>query len=446
MDTIKLTLALVALTLIVIPSVGECQPGIRFTPSSTNAVGNNPYSIATGDFNGDGNPDFVTANIYDDTITVGLGYRNGTFGALSNYSVGPHFSTGLRRVATADLNRDGLTDVFVTYGYEFGRIAVFTATNGGALLRHADVFDSRYCSTLGFGDFDGDGNLDFVVSGYAGSFVTIHFGDGRGAFPTSTNLNISSFADCVAAGDLNGDGRPDVLVGSATIDSPSLLILLNQPDGSFITATNLPLLHVDDPTVRAIAVADFDGDDSPDIAVGFEDQAVLTVVLRREGAFTVWTNYVLNAEAFYCVTADFNGDGFPDLATEADLLLGKGNGEFLFPRNGEFVPPHDEDDEFPSSVAVADLSRDGRPDILWTFGSVFCSTNNTRPSLQIEKTEDQVRVSWPPWDAFSLQTATNISVHARWTAVTNGVTRPNGRNVLAQPADSPAMCFRLGSN
>lgn len=443
MDTIKLTLELVAL--IAIPSVGECQPSIRFSPSSTNGVGNNPYSIATGDFNGDGNPDFVTANTYDGTITVGLGNGNGAFGSLSNYSIAPHFTTGLRRVATADLNRDGLTDVFATYGYEDGRIAVFTATNGGVLLRHADVFDSRYCDTLGFADFDRDGNLDFVVSGYAGSFVTIHFGDGHGAFLTSTNLDIPTFADCVAAGDMNADGRPDVLVGSATIDSPSLLILLNQPDGSFITATNLPLLHDDDPIVRAIAVADFNGDDLPDIAVGFEDQPVLAVVLQREGAFTVWTNYVLNAEAFYCVTADFNGDGFPDLATDADLLLGKGNGEFLFPRNGEFIPPHDKD-EFPSSVAVADLSRDGRPDVLWTFGSVFCSTNNTRPSLHIQKANSQVRISWPAWNAFSLQVATNLNGTSDWSVVTTGVTQFNGRNALLEHVQSPARYFRLRSN
>ena len=150
MDTIKLMLALVAVT--AVPFFGQCQPGIRFSPSSTNAVGNNPYSnpysIATGDFNGDGNADFVTANIYDDTFTVGLGNGNGTFGSLSNYTIGPHFITGLRRVATADLNGDGLTDVFVTYGYEVGLIAVFTATNGGALLRQANVIDSRYCDAL----------------------------------------------------------------------------------------------------------------------------------------------------------------------------------------------------------------------------------------------------------------------------------------------------------
>ena len=71
-----------------------------------------------------------------------MGDGHGTFGSLNTYDIPPleaAFFSGLRRVATADLNRDGRTDVVVAYGYEFGRVAVFTATNGGVLIRHADV-------------------------------------------------------------------------------------------------------------------------------------------------------------------------------------------------------------------------------------------------------------------------------------------------------------------
>jgi hypothetical protein len=56
-----------------------------FTAASASPTANSgsPYSIATGDFNGDGKLDFAVTDLYDDTVSILLGHGDGTFAAAS---------------------------------------------------------------------------------------------------------------------------------------------------------------------------------------------------------------------------------------------------------------------------------------------------------------------------------------------------------------------------
>ena len=418
----------------------------RFAVASTNVVGDNARSIAAGDFDADGKPDFVTANLDANSISVCLGVGDGTFTSRIDYPIAPFdhpLSAGLRRVSTADFNHDGRTDVVVSYGYEFGRLAVFTATNGGNLVRHPDLAESRYCDSVDFADFNGDGRLDLVVSGYAGNYVTVHFGQGNGLFGSRSNFDTVGLPDCVAAGDFNRDGRPDIVAASSTNSFPALVVLLNQPSGdfiNFITATNLGLYPQDeDPIARSLAVRDFDGDGSLDVAVGFEDRPLMVMVLQREGQFSVSTNLALLGQAFHTVTADFDGNGFPDLATPLDFLTGIGDGGFSVLAQEEFGWSG-------SSIAVADVNLDGRPDTLWTgAGRAICSTNNHAAPLRIRKVGAQVELSWPAWNGFVLEAAANLT-SAVWRPVPSGPALVNGRYTWALPAEPPMIYFRLSGN
>jgi len=435
-----------------IVSVGECQSEIRFTQSSTEPGRYNAGSIATGDFNGDGKPDFVGVADWWDfnwpttwvwSIAVGLGVGDGTFLSVSNYVISPVAGENfayVAHIATADINRDGLTDVLATYGlgWGHGNVAVFTARSDGSLVRMADVVPERSCGWIDVADFNGDGNLDFVVNASLTNELTIYFGDGQGAFPVSTKVGIPASANCLAAADINVDGRPDLLAGYYGIASTPVVVLVNQLDGTFTTVTNIPLgfaYHVDS-SPSAITVADFNADGWPDFACGSLDGPELGIVIQRAGIFTVFTNYVLSREVSQCVAADFNGDGITDLATEANLLVGKGNGEFIPSRPAE-------DDEMRGSLAVADVNRDGRPDILGSAGWFNCATNHTRPSLRMERAGNQARISWPAWKGFTFQTANSLHGEFGWTVVNDGVKKSNGRNVVVLPAESPAKFFRL---
>ena len=76
----------------------------QFNAAVAYPVGKQPYWIASGDLNGDGYPDLVTANTTDGTVSVLLNNKNGTFAAAVPYTVGkqPY------QVAIGDLNGDGI--------------------------------------------------------------------------------------------------------------------------------------------------------------------------------------------------------------------------------------------------------------------------------------------------------------------------------------------------
>src|SRR5690606_10198371 len=72
--------------------------------------GNNPYALDSGDFNGDGRPDLVTANWNGGSVSVLLGQAGGTFAAAATYAA----PNNPYRVIARDLDGDGRSDVAVT--------------------------------------------------------------------------------------------------------------------------------------------------------------------------------------------------------------------------------------------------------------------------------------------------------------------------------------------
>ena len=123
-------------------------------------------------------------------------------------------TTGVR-VASGDVNGDGLDDIVASTGEGTqGRVRAFDAATGG-ILSDLTVFDGFtggiYVSA---GDFDGDGNADLVVSSGAGaSRVAVYTAAGGqlGSFFADT-ANASGVR--VAARDLNGDGIADIITGA----------------------------------------------------------------------------------------------------------------------------------------------------------------------------------------------------------------------------------------
>jgi len=76
-------------------------------------VGNRPYSVTVGDFNGDGKSDLATANSRSTNVSVLLGTGTSSFGTATNFSVG---SSPLS-VTVGDFNGDGKSDLAVANRY-----------------------------------------------------------------------------------------------------------------------------------------------------------------------------------------------------------------------------------------------------------------------------------------------------------------------------------------
>src|SRR4051812_45425426 len=89
--------------------LGDGIGGFVPAPGSPVTVGQTPKSVAVGDFNNDGKPDFATANFIGGGISVFLGDGAGGFSQAANSPIA--VSGGPFYVATGDFNADGLTDL-----------------------------------------------------------------------------------------------------------------------------------------------------------------------------------------------------------------------------------------------------------------------------------------------------------------------------------------------
>ncbi len=114
--------------------------------------------------------------------------------------------------------------------------------------------------------------------------------------------------------------------------------------------------------VRSIASADFDGDGRPDLAVADDESSTVIVFIGvARGVSAVSHTYNVGTHPLSVAAGDFNGDGKQDLATANDstnnltLLLGDGTGAFS--AGGSFAVG-----QSPRAIAVGDFNGDGRAD------------------------------------------------------------------------------------
>ena len=90
--------------------IAEIETKARAELSATLApVGNAPVDIATADLNGDGLPDFVTADFYGDTATILLSQADGSLVQTGSLPTRP----GPRGVILADMDGDQMVDALI---------------------------------------------------------------------------------------------------------------------------------------------------------------------------------------------------------------------------------------------------------------------------------------------------------------------------------------------
>lgn len=147
--------------------------------------------------------------------------------------------------------------------------------------------------------------------------VNVLLGDGLGGFATVKNF-VAAGSRSVTSADFNGDGKPDIAVVST---NNKAYVLLNTSTGlgtinlSFAAAVNFPV----GTTPRSVTSADFDGDGKPDLAVANYGSNNVSVLLNTTpfpglASFDLAMNFAAGTFPISITSADFNADGKPDLA------------------------------------------------------------------------------------------------------------------------------------
>jgi hypothetical protein len=201
------------------------------------------FEVAVGDLNNDGHDDvaLVTYSGGSDTyISVHLGNGDGTFRPEITSSIAPNgvFDQGM---VLADFNQDGNLDVAIA---SFDQSAILIALGHG---------DGSFASPTLFnipvepwyiaaGDFNHDGKLDLLTRDVYGNALYQMLGNGDGTFQPAVAYPVSdNYVYNFVVADFNGDGNLDAVVsGSDAAYGSHLYVLFGNYDGSFQSPVDYP--------------------------------------------------------------------------------------------------------------------------------------------------------------------------------------------------------------
>ena len=171
------------------------------------------YSIATGDFNRDGQLDLALTCVGLDNVVVLFGIGNGTFSGKIVLSTG--YNSGPNRVAVKDFNCDNYVDLAVLNRWRHN-VGIWLG-NGNGTFESQKTYSTGPASlpsSMVVNDFNNDNILDIATLNTLSQNVGIHLGTGNGTFLeqitylSGANVHLPS----IAAGDFNSDGKLDLVI------------------------------------------------------------------------------------------------------------------------------------------------------------------------------------------------------------------------------------------
>jgi uncharacterized protein YjdB len=259
---------------------------------------------------------------------------------------------------------------------------VVTSQAGGALSSGPQLTDAGYAALIAGADLNGDGLTDLVAANYNNT-VSVFLSTGPGMFASPVNYNLNAAPLALSINDVNGDGFGDLLVPTVS----GLNVLLGNGDGTFRAGpTNSYVFPVSvyslEPNPYPWALADFNSDGRIDIAsLNQSTNSVSLLFGNGDGSFQEPVSFPVTGESEGISTADFNGDGRPDLLVTSTVLIDspQQSGEFLvFLGNGDgtFASPVTTPCNLavsPSELAVGDFNEDGFPDVAAVYPSYTLS-------------------------------------------------------------------------
>ncbi len=372
-----------------------------FAAQQTFAAGSSPEFVTAADLNGDGKPDLIVANTLSNTVSVLLnttapGATTASFAAQQTFATG----TNPLSVTAADLNGDGKPDLIVA---NVNSNAVSVLLNTTALAINSPAFAAQQTSATGSqpepvtaADLNGDGKPDLIVVNVLSNTVSVLLNTTAPGATTPSFAAQQTFATgaeprAVTVADLSGDGKLDLIV--ANYDSNTVSVLMNTTAPGATTASfAAQQTFATGAEPRSVTAADVNGDGKPDLIVTNLNSNTVSVLLNTTAtgattpSFAAQQTFATGSDPQFVTAADLNGDGKPDLivanrgASTVSVLLNTtapGAATPSFAAQQTFATG-----SLPESVKAADLTGDGKPDLIVANGdsnTVSVLLNTTAP-------------------------------------------------------------------
>jgi len=358
-------LCLLSLMMLAIPAQAlPLVAGTSFTGQNFN------YDAKTGDFNGDGNLDFLMTET--SKIHVYLGDGTGLF-TPSMINFAPAVSL-VYKVLVRDMDGDNKLDLVILQPQNPGNTTVFVSLGDGlgGFATPTLLFTAANTLTgLHFADLDNNALQDLIMFDTTTNEIVVSFASGpitygvAQRFPTGGIINPQSIYD-LQSGDLNGDGRTDLTV--LLPSDNNVAVFLGTGTQTLAAVATYPIGTV---SARTSVLANLNADAFPDLAIAhFSSSAiggVLSVLLNNgAGGFLPATRLQVKAGSDLGVVeaADFNMDGKMDLLTApfnaTAVLLGNGAGGFAAPV--EYATVLRSNGGLP--YLIGDFNNDTSPDVI----------------------------------------------------------------------------------
>ncbi|MCK9426589.1 MAG: FG-GAP-like repeat-containing protein [Ignavibacteriaceae bacterium] len=354
--------------------------------TSISLIGLGLSSVAWGDYDNDGYLDILLTGRNDASHPFTIIYKNNGDGTFTEQTNATLTSASSGSAAWGDYDNDGYLDILLT-GYTLsGPVSQIYKNNGDGTftLLTSVSLPGVGNSSVAWGDYDNDGKLDILLTG--NSFGTriskIYKNNGNGIFTEQTSVSLKGVSNSsVAWGDYDNDGNLDILLtGLNDLSGQVSIIYKNNGDGTFTEQTSVFLAGVEQ---GSVAWGDYDNDGYLDILLtGMNGTNQISKIYKNnwDGTFTEQTSASLTGVSNSSVAwGDYNNDGLLDILLTgyemnnnpiSKIYKNMGEGNFYEQTSASLIGVAN------SSAVWGDYDNDGALDILltgYTTGSGYVS-------------------------------------------------------------------------
>jgi WD40 repeat protein len=286
-----------------------------------------------GDYDNDGDLDFVASwqSSTDNSLKTRIFHNEhrDTIINMTSFYYFTEIDAGLvgvydwgfnREMAWGDYDNDGDLDLIVTGAAgvdpNYNPVSkIYRNDNGVFTDINANLMGVRM-SSVAWGDYDKDGDLDLVITGnatpeYAASPFTKIYRNDDGIFVPMDIINLENLEDGMLAwADYDQDGYLDLIVsGTLGIGTPKSSLYHNNKDGTFTKIdANIPNFYWGD-----IVWGDLENDGDLDLIMSGEPLNDSTGVYRNDNGIFVKIDSLRNGRSAALSLGDYDNDGDLDI-------------------------------------------------------------------------------------------------------------------------------------